>query len=152
MAEIEIAPLSDRLDDEQIADLVGGLEGLGAPRLPKAAEDASYTLGDAVDDDALSEFLDRLEAHDMACEIYLPVEFEGRVEVADLRVGSAASLLEVLEELKDELSIDDDEDFDEDDYDDEETLFEARIRHVWKLFADGAQMSIDRKLPLHLTS
>ncbi len=154
MAEIEIAPLSERLSDEEIAELAGGLEQLGAPRLPKATDDQPVPVGDRIDDDVLAEFLDRLEAHDLACEIYLPMEFEGRVEVADLRVGSAMSLLEVLEELKDELAIDEDEDEDddEDELDDDDLIMDAKLRHVWKLVYEGAHAALDRHLPLHLQS
>jgi len=57
----------------------------------------------------MTEFLDRLEAHDMAADIFLPVEFDGRLHVGDLRVASAVSLSETLEEMKEELSIEDDE-------------------------------------------
>ena len=68
--------------------------------MPKADEAHQSTLGDGIDDNALSEFMDRLEGHDVAAEIYLPVEFDAIVEVADLRVGSLPLLLEVLDELK----------------------------------------------------
>ncbi len=150
MADIEIGALNERLSDEEIVELVNGLEELGAPRLPKAADDTTIPVGDA-DDDALTEFLDRLEAHDAACDIYLPVEFEGRIEVGEMRVGSAATLLEALEEMKDELSIDeeeDEEDADDADYDD---LLDAKLKHVWKLLYDGAQSAMDRHLALLLT-
>ncbi|MSP63495.1 MAG: hypothetical protein EXR72_24755 [Myxococcales bacterium] len=153
MAQIEIAPLSERLGDDEIVELAGGLESLGAPRLAKSSDDNPIPVGQPIDDDVLSEFLDRLEAHDVACEIYLPVEFEGRVEVADLRVGSAVALLEVLEELKDELGIDADDDADDaDDADDDALLLDAKLRHVWKLLYDGASSAVERHLPLHLQS
>src|SRR5262249_38958452 len=48
MAEIEIAPLSQRLSDDEIAELAGSLEAFGAPRLPKAADDSPVTIGDAL--------------------------------------------------------------------------------------------------------
>jgi len=67
----------------------------------------------------MTEFLDRLEAHDMAADIFLPVEFDGRLHVGDLRVASAVSLSETLEEMKEELSIEDDE-YEEDDADEED--------------------------------
>jgi hypothetical protein len=152
MAEIEIGPLGERLSDEEIVELASGLENLGAPRLPKASSDEAVPVGD-VEDDVLSEFLDRLEAHDAACEIYLPVEFEGRVEVGDVRVGSAVHLLEVLDEMKDELAIDEEEDEEEDDDEeegDDEALLEPKLRLVWKLLFEGAQAAVDRHLPLLL--
>jgi len=100
----------------------------------------------------LTEFLDRLEAHDAACEIYLPVEFEGRIEVGEMRVGSAAALLEALEEMKDELAIDEDEDEEEEEEVEFDDLLDAKLKHVWKLLYDGAQAAIDRHMALMLTT
>jgi hypothetical protein len=151
MADIEIGPLTQRLSDDEIAELAGQLERHGAPRMPSAGDDSPVTIADAVDEDALEEFYDRLESHDIAAEIFLPMEFDGRVEVAELRVGSAVVLLEALEELRDELSIDD-EQLDEDDEDDEDDdVIESKLRHVWKLFYDGVQTALDRHLPLHVS-
>lgn len=155
MAEIEIGPLTDRLSDEEIAELARQMERLGAPQIPRA-DDASEvaTLGDNLDDDALTEFYERLDMHDMAAEIYLPVEFEGCVEVAGMRVASAALLLEVLEEVKDELDVDADEDADEDedDADDDRKILESQLRHLCRLFVSGAQTALERKQPLHVKS
>ena len=67
----------------------------------------------------MTEFLDRLEAHDIAADIYLPVEFEGRLPVGDFRVASAQTLVDVLEEMKEELAVEEDEEY-EDDEDEEE--------------------------------
>ena len=150
MAEIEIGPLNQRLGDDEIEDLHHSLERHGAPRLPKEADDSPMTIGDGLDDDALTEFLDRLEAHDLACEIYLPVEFEGRVEIADLRVGSATLLLDALEELKDELAIEADVDEDDDVEEDEDSILDAKLRVLWRLFYEGAQASIEKQMALHI--
>src|SRR5262249_31884796 len=65
MAEIEIGPLADRLGDDELADLKGKLEKLGAPKLP-AEDDSGATAVASVDGDVLVEFLDRLEAYDLA--------------------------------------------------------------------------------------
>ena len=105
----------------------------------------------------MTEFLDRLEAHDMAADIYLPVEFDGRLHVGDLRVASAVSLSETLEEMKEELAIEDD-DFEEDDEeeDDEEeeleegTVIEAQLRNIWQLVFDACGESLDKNVALHL--
>jgi hypothetical protein len=174
MAEIEIAPLADRLGDEEIGELKNELEKIGAPRLPAAIDDgAAGKLATGIDDDVLAEFFDRLEAYDIACEIYLPAEFEGRVEIGDKRVGSAHTLLEVLEELKEELlmeeddededeDLDDDEDEEDDDEDEEEDddddygdnleLIDEQLRKVWKIVYNGAQTAMERKLPLYVRS
>jgi hypothetical protein len=160
MAEIEIGLLTDRLGDDELAELAGKLERLGAPALTREDDAAASTLT-AVDGSVLDEFLDRLEAHDLACEIYLPLDFEGRVEVGEYRVGSASALVEILEEMKDELGEDDEEEEDadededeekEDDDDDEEyanlRIMDAKIRRLWKVVYDGAQAALDRRQPL----
>jgi hypothetical protein len=154
MAEIEIGPLTQRLSDEEIAELAGSLETAGAPRLPRAEDDSPVTLGDTIDEEVMVEFLDRLESHDIACEIYLPVEFDARLEVADLRVGSAVLLLEALEELKDELAIEEDDEDEEDevDEDDDDAILASKLRDVWRALWEGAQASIERGLPLHIQS
>ena len=171
MADIEIGPLSDRLAEDEIADLSRALQKAGAPKLGNSDDGDSKTVARGLDDDVVAEFLDHLEANDIACDIYLPIEFDGRVEAADVRVGSLQSLDDVLEELREELSIDDDDDEDENEEEEEEadddaeeadededddedsgmTLVERQIRAVWKQFFDGAQTALDRKLPLFWT-
>ena len=152
MAEIEIGPLSDHLSDEEIAELSGALEDFGIPRLPRSDDAAAATIAEGVDGDLVTEFLDRLEAHDVACEIYLPVEFDGRVEVSDMRVGSAATLLDILEEMKEDLDIEDAAEGEdgEEDYGGDVELILKQLRHVWKLFHTAAQTALDRRLPLHV--
>lgn len=152
MAEIEIGPLTDRLDDDQIAELAAQLEKVGAPQLPRGDESNQAAVGDGLDSNALSEFMDRLEGHDIAADIYLPIEFDGTFEVADLRVGSVLLLLEVLEELKDELDDEEEELEDEESYDDDQRILAQQLRQAWKLFYNGANAAIERHLPLHIRS
>lgn len=160
MAEIDIKPLDERFSDEEIAELAGAMEKIGAPQLPQAAEDSSASFGEGLDDDVVVEFLDRLEVHDMACELYLPVEFEGRIEAVGLRIGSSQALLEVLDEMRDELFIEDeeeDEDLDEEDEEDEyeedeRDIMDAKLKQIWKLLYAGATASVERHLPLHIKS
>ncbi len=127
----------------------------GAPPFEKTDEHASHTIAARISEEALVEFLDRLDAHDLGAEIYVPLEFDGRVTVGDFRVASSQALLDVLEEMREELSVDADEDAEEDEEEDEEeedegTVIEAQLRHVWHLVADGATESIEKHLPLHL--
>ena len=157
MAEIEIGPLTDRLSDDEIADLHVRMERMGTPKLPDGDDKEAVPVGEGLDDDVLVEFLDRLDGHDVAAEIYLPVEFDGAIEIADLRVGSAPAMLEVLDELKDELIAEDEEDEDEDedsdDDDDEDRRIHGReLKRAWKMFYDGATAAVERKLPLHIRS
>ena len=152
MAEIELGPLSDRLSDDEIAELAKQMEKLGAPQLPRSDGEASV-IADGLDDDALTEFHDRLDVHDLAAEIYLPIEFEGVAEVAGLRVASASVLLDVLEEVKDELDVDEDEDADDEDEDDDEVAgMEAQLKQLWKVFYDAAQAAVEKKMPMHVRS
>jgi len=153
MAEIEIGPLTDRFNDEEIAELAAHLEKAGAGQLPRADESHQSSLGEGLDDTALSEFMDRLEGHDIAADVYLPVEFDGIFEVADLRVGSLPLLLEVLEELKDELDEEEEEEEeDEESYDDDQKILSQQLRQAWKLFNNGATTALERHLPLHIKS
>ena len=156
MAEIEVAPLANRLADEDITRLASALAEAGAPRLREGDEGAARTIADEVDGDLIAEFLDRLEAFDLACDIYLPLEFDSRVEVGEIRIGSAQSLIDVLEEMKDELDIEREGDSDESSEDGEEEedkgydLIRGQLRQLWKLLYTGAQTSMERKLPLHV--
>jgi hypothetical protein len=150
MADIEIGPLTDRLGDDEIAELKTRMEKMGAPKLPDGDDKEVASVGDGLDDDVLVEFLDRLDGHDVAAEIYLPVEFEGSIEVADLRVGSGPALLEVLEELKDELTSESEEEDEEEDEDEDRRIHGRELRRAWKLFYEGAQAAIDKQLPLHI--
>jgi len=155
MAEIELGPLTDRLSDDEITDLKARMERMGAPRLPEGDDKEVAPVGDGLDDDVLTEFLDRLDGHDAAAEIYLPVEFEGAIEIADLRVGSALFLLDVLDELKDELIAEDEDEDDEEEEEEEEDDEDRRIhgrelKRAWKLFFEGATAAVEKKIPLHV--
>lgn len=156
MAEIELAPLSHRLDDDEMKNLARSLEELGIGGQPKSDEHSAHTIAARLSEEALTEFLDRLDAHDIGAEIYLPVEFDGRVMVGEYRVASSQALLEVLEEMKEELDVDaeeeDDEEEEDEDADDEDegTVIEAQLRHIWHLVSDGAVESIEKNMPLHL--
>jgi hypothetical protein len=157
MAEIELAPLSHRLDEDEVRTLSKLLAEAGAPAFEKTDEHASHTIAARLSEEALTEFLDRLDAHDLGAEIYVPVEFEGRVTIGDYRVASSQALLDILEEMREELNVDADEDDeeeeeeeDEDADEDEGTVIEAQLRQIWHLVADGATESIEKNLPLHL--
>jgi hypothetical protein len=152
MAEIEIGPLTDRLSDEEIADLAAQLERQGAPQMPKGDDKETANVGEGLDDNVLSEFFDRLESQDAAAEIYLPVELEGNLEVAGMRVASLPHLIEVLDELKDELDSEDEDLEDEDAYDDDQRILAEQLRETWKLFHAGAQAAMERHMPLHVKS
>lgn len=171
MAEIDIGPLQDRLSDEEIAELGKKLDKLAAGKLPAGDEKSLQFAGEEVDDDALAELLDRLDAYDSAAEIYVPLEFNGQVDIGDLRVGSLLALLDASEELTEDLEEEDDEDEDdedddEDDDDEEEDEDEeeeedapyggrrstARVLKALRTLANVAQIALDKKLPLHIRS
>ena len=156
MAEIELGPLSDRLDDYEMKTLHKLVEQAGA-HLASIDDHTTHTIAKRLSEDAMTEFLDRLEAHDMAADIFLPVEFDGRLHVGDYRVASAHALSETLEEMKEELSIEDD-DFEEDDEEEEDaeedveegTVIEAQLRNIWQLVVDACSESLDKNVALHL--
>jgi hypothetical protein len=152
MAEIEIAQLGDRLSDEEIVQLAGALEELGAPALPKSDDGTALSMGD-IDDDVLTEFLDRLDAHDIAAAIYLPMEFDGVVEVAGMRVASAVTLIDILDEMKDELLVEEEveEDDDDDEDMDDEDILAGQLKMCWRMFYDSAHTAVDKHLPMHVS-
>lgn len=152
MAEIELGPLSDRLEDDDMRALVKGLEQQGV-KLGKNDDHNTQTIAARLSEDAMTEFLDRLDAHDLAAEIYLPLEFDGVVQAGDFRVASTQALVDVLEELKEELAVEED-DYDdeeeEEEYEDDGTVIEAQLKNIWRLVTDACTESVDRGVPLHL--
>lgn len=154
MSAIELAPLSDRLDEDEVKTLARLLDQAGA-KLPSMDDHTTQTFAKRLNEEAMTEFIDRLDAHDIAADIYLPLEFEGPLSVGDYRVASAYSLQETLEEMKEELSIEDEEDFDDEESEDEEELdegsvIEAQMRNIWQLVSDACGESIEKGFPLHL--
>jgi hypothetical protein len=162
MAKIELGPLSQFLDDGEIKDLMKALKKIGVADLPKS-EEAGGKVGDELDDDVWTDFLDRLEAEDVGADLYLPVEFDGVVEVAGLKVASVQVLVDILDDIKDDLDVDpevdeeaddDDDDEDEPDEDDDEDsdedlrLKERLMKQVWRSLYAGAKSALDRELPL----
>ena len=157
MSEIELGPLSDRLEDEELKTLQRLLDQAGVRYSLKDENQTNQTIASRLSEDAMTEFLDRLEAHDIAADMYVPVEFEGRLAVGDYRVASAQSLVDVLEEMKEELAVDEDYDEDEEEEEEEEedqadegTVIEAQLRNLWRLVNDACGESLDKKVPLHL--
>ena len=156
MSAIELAPLSDRLDEDEVKSLAKLLEQAGA-KLPTMDDHTTQTFAKRLSEEAMTEFIDRLDAHDVAADIYLPVEFEGSLAVGDYRVASAFALQDTLEEMKEELAIEDD--YDEDEEEDEEedgeemdegSVIEAQMRNIWQLVSDACSESIEKSFPLHL--
>jgi hypothetical protein len=154
MSAIELAPLSDRLDDEEVKSLGRLLEQAGS-KLPALNDHTTHTFAKRLNEEAMTEFLDRLDAHDVAADIYLPLEFDGPLNVGEFRVASAFTLQETLEEMKEELAIEDEEDEDEDEEEageevDEGSVIEAQMRNIWQLVTDACSESIEKNYPLHL--
>ncbi len=154
MAEIELAPLSDRLDEDELLKLSGLLDKAGVS-YDVNSDHASQVVARRLSEDVLTEFLDRLEAHDVAAEIYLPVEFDVTVTVGDYRVGSAQSLSAALEELREELDVEEEEEGEEeeeedDDDEDDAPIVAAQLKNIWRLLNDACEEALDRKVPLHV--
>lgn len=159
MAVIELGALGNRLSDDLIADLEKALEKAGA-KLPQTDAALQVTISDTIDDDVFAEFLDRLDDEGIACDIYLPVDFDDRVEVGDFRVGAASQLLEALEELRDELAVDEDEDDADEDEEEEEDddeddadftarkNYEQQMKRLWHHLYDAAEHAIAKRAPL----
>lgn len=158
MAEIELAPLCDRFDEDELKTVARGLTQAGA-KYDVEADHPSRTIAARLSEDAMTEFLDRLEAHDVGADIFIPVEFDGSFVVGDHRVASSQLLAVALEELRDELDVEEDEDEDEEEEDEEEededevaddSIIAAQLKHIWRLMNDACEESLDRAVPLHV--
>ena len=149
MPELRLIPLEESLTKVQLKALERQLKESGVDQVP-LGQDADADLDEALTEDQLTDFMDRLDARDLACDLYLPVEFEGRIEVGDTGVGSAYSLLEVLEELREELDIDEDEEEEEEEDLDMDDAIEEQLRATWRTFMRAANTCIEKQVPLHI--
>ena len=155
MAEVRLLPLEETLSANELAELTKQLRELGVETLPEGDDVADFS--DAMSEDQLTDFMDKLEAHEIACDVYLPVEFEGRVVVGDYSVGSAFTLADALDELREELNIEGEADEDSeiavvDDEDDRLELVEEQLTHAWQVFSRAAGAAATRQIPLHVIS
>ena len=149
MAELRLLPLEDVIESAELRKLEAQLREIGIGELP-AGEDV-VDLDDSITNEHLEDFFDRLEAHDVACDIYLPVEFDAVVEVGDYSVGSVYALSDALDEIRDELDVDSDEDEEEEEDDDVELeVKDQQLNNTWKVFSRAAAACIKRQVPLHI--
>ncbi|MCA9673136.1 MAG: hypothetical protein KC503_46405 [Myxococcales bacterium] len=151
MANLRLLPLDEILAAAEVGQLMKQIQALGVDEVPEG--DEVIELEESISDDAFDDFVDRLEAHEVAADIYLPVEFEGRLELGETRVCSCFALADALEELRDELDIDD-EDGPElaDDEELEMELVEEQLHHAWKVFARAANACVEHHLSIHVVS
>ena len=172
MATIELGSLSEHLEADQIKALKRALAEAGAPPLGSDDHADAVTLDRDIDDDVLTDFFDRLDANDASADVYLPLDFEDVLDVDGVKVGSAHALALVLDSLKEDFFVeeednddeeeDEDEsedfDYDEDDDDDGGSLFgdedddvevkDERLRHIWRLMQKGAKSAIRKNVCL----
>ena len=148
MAELRLSPLEDLFTEADLRKLIAQLEELGAAALPAGEDDLE--LEESLTDDQLTDFMDRLEAQDIGCTLYLPVEFDGTAEIGQHVVGSVHSLLDVLEEMQEELEVDDELEVDEDEFGPD--VIEEGLRHAWRVFVAGANRCIEQQVPLQVLS
>ncbi len=145
MPQLKLISLSDVLSDDDLVEFNAKLSEIGVT-LPE--EDETFEdIEDQLTDDQLTDFVDKLDAHDIACDTYLPAEFEGQITAGDRTIGSTHVLIEVLEDLREELDIDDEIDPDnEDEFN--LSAIEEQLNYAWSVFYRGANASIGRSLPL----
>jgi len=169
MATVELGSLSQHLEDEEVSALVKTLK---RHDIEVPASDAdTVVVAKNLDDDVVADFFDRLDAHDVSAEIYLPVEFDGVIKAGGYRVGSAPVLVTTLEEMKEELLAEDEEEDEDDDYDDDDEdeydeeedeeddeasrsirLKDDQMRGLWKLLYKAAADAAGSNLVLFVKS
>lgn len=178
MASLELTTLVDRLDDDQLAELMSAYEATEAGPLDIDDVAEQAVLDNGIDDDVFVDFVDKLDANEASADIYLPSDFEDVFEAGDLRVGSSHALLLVLENLREDFNAEEEKeladeaeeadeagesDFDYDEDEEEEVdedfdegsalqMKEELLRHIWKLMYQGAKASIRRGLCLFVRS
>ena len=166
MATLELGTLSEHLENDQVKAVQRALAEAGAPNMTVDDHAEAIVLDRDLDDDVLVDFFDRLDANDASADIYLPIDFEEVIEVDGMRVGSAHSLILVLESLKEDFFVEEEEDEEEEEeeaeYEEEEEeggeLFESdddepevkddRLRHIWHVIHKGAKTSVRKNLCL----
>jgi len=154
MPNLEVGTLEEHLSDDEIRELLAALERAGVDPFLDGDESGSGSVAEKVDEDAMTEFMDRLEGHDVAADLYLPIEFDGRIDAGDRRIASLAGLIEVLDEIADDLEIEDsDEPAESDDDDDvmyatEMEILDARLRGIWHAMFEGANAALEHGLNL----
>ncbi len=158
MANVEVGKLSDHLTDDEVDDILAAMQKADVPPPPEGDESGARTVASGIEEDAMNEFMDRLEAHDLAADLFVPMEFEGLVEAGDLRIGSLGTLMEVLEALAEDLDIEDpdepgglDDDDDELAFASELDMLEGRLRHIWQALFEGTHLALDHDLCLIIT-
>ncbi len=180
MATIELALLSEHLEENETAIVLSAVAEETSEELLLGTEEDTQVLDSTIDDDVFVDFRDRLDANDLDADIYLPWDFEEIIVVGELRIGSTLALQLVLDSLREDFFIDGDEDFeddeeevgveDEDEIDDSydssldegSGLYEAgehdgiemkdeQLRHVWRMMHQAAKQSIQTSLPLVLS-
>ncbi len=149
MPELKLVPLEDLLSDADRKKLMSELAELDVTALPPEAEDDAE-IEESLTEDQFTDLVDRLDVLEIAASIYLPVDFDGIVEVSDHLVGSAGMLLEALDELRDELELVEDPEEDDDEEGMDMEVIEERIRFSWHVFQRAANICIERQLPLQL--
>lgn len=163
MAKIDIGPLQDHLQCEELANILVALEDQEMGDAGVDDDCLSTSVAAEIDDDAMMEFTDKLEANDASCDIYLPVAMEDIVRVDGRKIGSIQVLLSALEELSSEIGVAEErmDDFDElaqeeDQEEDDGYLGEtddwhnARASVIWKALMEAAALAVENNAALFL--
>lgn len=148
MAELKLVSLSESFSQDDLKKLHSELKSIDVV-LDEAGED-SLDDDEILEDDRLQDFFDRLDAHDIACDIYLPVEFDTTFEVGERIIGSAYQLQDALEEISEELDLDNRAHEDEISEEEDMDVIEAGLAESWGAFNRSSATAIDRMVPLHV--
>ncbi len=173
MATIELAHLSDHLEEDDLEATLEAVLSESGTTFTSSDEEDSEVLESTIDDDVFTDFRDRLEANDLDADVYVPVEFDDIVNVGELRVASTHALRLVLDSLREDFFVEDeeaeeteeddiDDDFERDLADNDEAssyyadedggieMKDEQLRHVWRAVFRASRESIERNMPLFL--
>jgi hypothetical protein len=148
MPELKLIPLEELLSEDDREKLMLELRELDVMELPPE-QDEDVEVEESLDDEHFADFLDRLEALDIAASVYLPVEFDATFNAGDFTFGSALTLQEALKDLRAELELLENPDEEEEDELNMAVISE-QFRYSWEVFSRAAASCVARQLPLLL--
>lgn len=152
MPQLRLISINEIFSKAQTRQLQQELKELGVDEIPEM-DDGDMDLDEPLNEEPFNDFMYRLEAHELACNVFLPLEFEGTVDIGKYCVGSAAALEEALEEIREELGIEEDL-FPENDEEEEIDLDAVSdpVQYAYAVFLKSCHACLDRGLPLYVIS
>ncbi len=161
MATIHIGPLEDHLEPEQIARVLVLLEDA---EIHETGVDGAESLTFELDENALAEIMDLVEANDAQAELYLPASFEEIHGNSPLRIGAIDHLLQILQDIAQDMFSESEDAEDDDPYEEEEpeiefdreyqggNMREDHLRTNWQKLTQACKTALEESLAVFISA